>query len=214
MNVIRFQGKHSVRSPKPFRGRSSLKSPQNGTQPVPSNGSAEIATQSGPQADPTLRRLVQSRGSYTTGDARGRPQLTMRDAPVEQLHDQKRISEHQYQAAEKFRVHWFHSGLAGRVGNMFSGVVGWGSTSLHTLFDPEATCHHSKQIRLAWDVLGKVDGARELVYGVVWLERSLVDAGTLLGWKGAPQARAAAITQLRAALDLLADLWGMSIKRT
>ena len=138
----------------------------------------------------------------------------MRDAPIEQLHDQKRISESQYQAAEKFRIHWFHSGLAGRVGNMFSGVVGWGNTSFNTLFGPEDACHHSTQIRLAWDVLGKVQDARELVYGIVWLERSLVDAGTLLGWRGAPQARVAAITQLRAALDLLADLWGIGVKRS
>ncbi len=173
-------------------------------QPILSKRSVETSPQG-----PTLRRLVQSRGRYDVGDERGKPQLTMRDAPIERLHADKRISEAQYQAAEKFRTHWFHAGMGGRYGNMFSGVVSWGGSSAH---GPEDDCHHSNQVRAAWVALGRIN-ARKLVHMVVWLDVPLEEAGRGMGWKTANQARAAALTLLRAALDELADLWGLGVKR-
>ena len=159
------------------------------------------------QADPTPQRLAQADGAYELGDDRERKILTMRDSPLERAHLRKAVSQAQYDAGVKYRLHWHHAGLAGNMGSADMNRV-FGGETWCGMPKSEFEAHHRQQYRRAVQTLGK--STAKLLDDLVCHETSIETVGYSLGWGSKPQAIAAAMERLRMGLDQLCTLWGMT----
>lgn len=151
---------------------------------------------------PTPERIAKAE-RYIHRSATG--PITVRDAPLEQLEADGRITERQYAAAVKYRHHWHNAGLRERFSSLrMDGTFG-GSQEHVT----DAMVHHRSMYTQAVQTLGIT--ASGVVEDVACREIRLVDVGRKrLSWNNDPQARAAAETLLKDALDRLAHWWGIS----
>lgn len=132
--------------------------------------------------------------------------FTVRDAPLERLHASKRLTDAQYNAGTKFRLHFHHSGMEARFAvQNFMGVGGGAGWDAMPASEHQA--HHRDQYRRAVQLLGMK--ASMVVEDTCCRGLDLVVVGRKLGWSNDPQARAAATTALEYALDKLAREWGM-----
>ena len=66
------------------------------------------------RALPTPERLRRAGADVERGDS---GQITMRDSPLERAFARNALTAEQYSAGQKYRHHWYHAGLAGRVGS-------------------------------------------------------------------------------------------------
>lgn len=151
---------------------------------------------------PTPERIAKAE-RYIHRSATG--PITVRDAPLEQLEADGRITERQYAAADKYRHHWHHAGMRERFSSLrMDGTFG-GSNEHVT----DNMMWHRAMYTKAVQALGMT--ASGVVEDIVCRDIRLVDVGRKrLGWGNDPQARAAAETLLKDALDRLADHWGIT----
>jgi hypothetical protein len=116
------------------------------------------------------------------------------------------ISRSQWSAGDKYRLHWYRSGLHGQVSAQDLGRL---RVSDYPNFDgmakTESQVFHRGQLQSANDRLGEY---RNDVIRVVCLDWSLEQIGTAHGFSNRPQAVAAGIMQLRCGLNVLSRLWG------
>jgi hypothetical protein len=154
---------------------------------------------------PTNARLRKSDG-FDVGKADGR--YTMRDAPVEIMAAKKIITEKQYQALAKYRIHWFNGGLSESFGGMDPNhIFASDISNFAGMAKTERQVFHRQRWRAANLEMG-LKGTW-IVGKIVCEETSAADAGKLMGWKNQRQAYAVAVQQLRDAADRLCSLWGM-----
>jgi hypothetical protein len=67
------------------------------------------------RALPTPERLRRAGADVERGDS---GQITMRDSPLERAFARNALTAEQYSAGQKYRHHWYHAGLAGRLGSL------------------------------------------------------------------------------------------------
>jgi hypothetical protein len=138
-------------------------------------------------------------------------QITMRDSPLERALARNVITQEQYSAAQKYRHHWYHAGLAGPLGSIdldriFAPDLGAYSGMART----ESQLFHRQRYREAVQAVGKL-GSHVLDWAVC-RETPLEQVGYTLGWSSRPQAYAAAAERTKTALDELCRLWGIGVE--
>src|SRR5262245_3716261 len=157
------------------------------------------------RAEPTPERLRRAAGDFERGDS---GQLTMRDSPLERAFARGVITQEQYAAAQKYRHHWYHAGLSGRLGSLDPARVPADDLfKLAPMTPSERQVFHRQQYRDAVQAVGKL-GSHVLDW-TVCREVALDRVGEALGWTTRAQAYAAAAERLKMALDQLCRLWGI-----
>jgi len=160
------------------------------------------------QADPTPERLLKAGADIELGDDKhGRRVMTVRDAPIERALVRNDITPTQYRAAQKYRHHWYHAGLAGSLQSLDVNRV-FGSEGCYGMAKTEAQAHHRRQFRNANDEVGTVGIA--VLDHVVCRELPLADFGFAVGWKSESKAINASRETLKATLTKLVRHWGLS----
>ena len=154
---------------------------------------------------PTKARLRKAGDDYTIGDATGA--YTLRDAPLERMSQRKVLDEKQYNALNKYRIHWYHAGIAGNVGAMDPNRV-FSSVGSFGLGNTERQVFHLQQYQRGVTDLGIRRSS--IVEMVICHERTLEEAGRRLEWGNKAQAIAAATEVLRDSADRLCKIWGIS----
>ncbi|MGA7489044.1 MAG: DUF6456 domain-containing protein [Xanthobacteraceae bacterium] len=157
------------------------------------------------RAHPTAERMRRAGADFERGDT---GQITMRDSPLERALARSVINQEQYSAGQKYRHHWYHAGLADRLGSLdldrvFASDVGGFSGMAKT----ESQLFHRQRYREAVQAVGKV-GSHVLDWALC-REVPLDQVGYALGWSSRPQAYAAAAERAKTALDELCKLWGI-----
>jgi hypothetical protein len=162
----------------------------------------EIETEA---AGPTRERLLRAGADvFRQGDG----VLRMRDSPIERAFARGVISGAQYNAALKYRHHWYRAGLSGPLASLdLERVFSNDASNYSGMAKTEAQVFHRQRYREAVQALGAIGAA--VVEQCVCREESLEQAGIRLGWASKPQAIAAATERMKMALDQLAALWGL-----
>lgn len=163
-----------------------------------------------PEEGPTRERLAHAQNHYEIGgDTRGGLKLTtMRDSPIERALARRVITQSQYDAAMKFKNHWFRGGMAGTISSLdmdrvFASDVG----SFSHMPKSEAQVFHRQQYRKAVEELGNLSAA--VVESIVCNEVSFTDIGAKFGWGSKYRGIEAAEKFLRDSLQQLVRLWGI-----
>jgi hypothetical protein len=158
---------------------------------------------------PTPERLRHAQSDYEIADGRGGAgTITMRDCPLDRVKKRGQIGPKEYDAALKFRHHWWHGGMAGQVKSLdLNQVFARDLSCMGHMAKTEAQAFHRQKYREACEMLGFRPGY--IVLAVVCEEIEFELAGRKLGFENDPQARAAAVTLLQDGLYRLANLWGI-----
>ena len=156
----------------------------------------------------TIERLNKSDGHYSIGTDAARSVITMRDSSFERL--QEKLSTRQYHAGVKFRHHWYHAGMAGRLQSLDLDRVFSRDTGPNSSL-PEAAFHH-KQWRGAVNCLDRI--SRDITQAVTWLvceEKTLTMVGSNLIGRNRPERsqRRDAFKSLVMGLDGLVVFWSL-----
>ncbi len=160
------------------------------------------------RARPTPERLFKSGGYFERGDS---GQLTMRDSPLEQALARNLITPEQYAAGQKYRHHWYHAGLCeSLVSADLMRLFRWEHSSFPGMPHTENQVFHRQRYREAVQVVGKIGS--HVLESTVCREISLQKVGNSLGWSNDRQAYAAAVEQLKNALDSLCKLSGLGVE--
>jgi hypothetical protein len=157
------------------------------------------------RALPTPERLRRAGADVERGDS---GQITMRDSPLERAFARNAISAEQYSAGQKYRHHWYHAGLAGYLKSVdLTRVLAIDLGAYAGMAKTENQVFHRQRYREAVQAAGKI-GSHVLEWAVC-REVALEQVGLALGWSSRPQAYAAALERMKAALDELCKLWGI-----
>src|SRR5262245_35622166 len=149
------------------------------------------------RALPTPERLRRAGKDVARGNS---GQITMRHAPLERAFARGALTAEQYSAGQKYRHHWYHAGLSG-------GLISVGLGAYAGMAKTERQVFHRQRYREAVQVLGKISS--HVLEWAVCREFGLEQIGQALGWTSRPQAYAAALERMKAALDELCRLWGI-----
>jgi hypothetical protein len=157
-------------------------------------------------AMPTAERLKHAgKGGFTIGgEQRGVKIFRMLDAPIEQLLAENKLTNLQYEALRRLRLHWYCGHLAGLPHAVdLNRVAGFGSG----LGQGERELLHREAFDQGWRTLALNEHG--VVGCVVLSEYSLALAGSELGYSSPYRARQAALELLLSAADRLAKAWRM-----
>jgi uncharacterized protein DUF6456 len=156
------------------------------------------------RALPTPERRRRAGADIERGDT---GQITMRDSPLERALARKVVTPEQYSAGQKYRHHWYHAGLAGRLESVDLSRVFANDFAASGMAVSENQAFHRQRYREAVAVIGKI-GSHVLEWAVC-RETALEQVGYSLGWSTRAQAYAAAAERMKTALDELCRLWGI-----
>ncbi len=157
------------------------------------------------RALPTPERLRRAGADVERGHS---GQITMRDSPLERAFARNAITAEQYSAGQKYRHHWYHAGLAGYLESVdLNRVLAIDLGAYAGMAKTENQVFHRQRYREAAQAAGKI-GSHVLEWAVC-REVALEQVGQALGWSSRPQAYAAALERMKAALDELCQLWGI-----
>jgi hypothetical protein len=133
----------------------------------------------------------------------------MRDSPLERAFARKLITHQQYSVGQKYRHHWYHAGLAGRLESIdLNRIFATDPANFSGLAKAEAQVFHRQRYREATQAVGKIGS--HVLDCIVCRETPLDQVGYALGWGSRPQAYAAAVERMKIALDELCKLWGIA----
>lgn len=158
---------------------------------------------------PTDERLAKAAGYFETADSRGSAgTMTMRDCPLERALSRGQITRQEYEAAIKFRHHWFHAGMAGQVSSLdLDRIFARDFSTMGHMAKTEQQAFHRQKFREAMDEMGEKN-ALAVEYAVC-AEIEFDQIGRKFGYKNDPQARAAALAHMQSGLYRLTKLWGL-----
>lgn len=159
------------------------------------------------RAQPTAERMRRAGADFERGDT---GQITMCDSPLERALARNVITQEQYSAAQKYRHHWYHAGLADPLRSVdldriFAPDLGGYSGMAKT----ESQLFHRQRYREAVQAIGNL-GSHVLDWAVC-RETPFEQVGYTLGWSSRPQAYAAAAERAKTALDELCKLWRIGV---
>jgi hypothetical protein len=159
----------------------------------------------GRTAEPTVERIRRAGTDFERGDT---GQITMRDSPLERALARNVITKEQYTAAQKYRHHWYHAGLADPLRSLdLDRIFGPDLGAYSGMARTEGQLFHRQRYREAVQAIGKI-GAHVLEWAVC-REVPLEQVGYTLGWSSRAQAYAAAAERTKTALDELCKLWAI-----
>lgn len=158
-------------------------------------------------AGPTPERLKQAANAFELGgDRRDRVRVyRMRDAPLERLHAEHKLSGVQYAALGRYRRHWFGGNFNGVLRSVDPDrVYAVDYTSMTGLARTYREAEHRDEYRLAREAL---QWRWVVVEGVACHEIGLEQIGLQLGFKSPFWARGRVQKFLCEAADMLSSLW-------
>jgi uncharacterized protein DUF6456 len=133
--------------------------------------------------------------------------VRLRDAPLERAFARGALTAEQYSAGQKYRHHWYHAGLSGGLVSVDLNRVWAVDLGAYAgMAKTERQVFHRQRYREAVQALGKISS--HVLEWAVCREFALEQIGQALGWTSRPQAYAAALERMKAALDELCRLWG------
>lgn len=154
---------------------------------------------------PTPERAAKAEGFLVKGDI---GIVMIQDAQIERLFDRGVIDERQRRAAEKVYRHWYESGMEPSYASLdLQRGYGGGGNDCAVMPANQHQAEHRSEYRVICRVLGLRIG--RVVEDIVCRDKSPAEAGRSLGWANEPQARAAAVENLRIGLDLVAKEYGL-----
>jgi Domain of unknown function (DUF6456) len=157
------------------------------------------------RALPTPERMRRAGNDYIRGDT---GQITLGDNPLDRSFSRGVINQEQYSAAQKFRHHWYHAGLADRLMSLdLDRVFAVDVSGFSGMPKSEGQAFHRQRYREAVQLVGKIGS--HVLDSAVCREIGFEQIGYSLGWGSRAQAYAAAVERMKAALDQLWELWGI-----
>lgn len=160
-------------------------------------------------SQPTDERMRHAGAHWDLGgdDRGGAKIITLRDSPLERARDRGvlgkgEIALRRYGAGERYRMHWYRAGMAGRLGSWNPDRVDGDRTS-----ETEAALHHRQEYAAAVRHLGLILSA--ILDSIVCHEKAFIDVLPDLGWKSRAKGCEAVSERLVVALDSLCELWGL-----
>lgn len=157
----------------------------------------------------TPERLGKAQGFVDIVTPRNAPTITtMRDSPIERAFARRVITQAQYDAAVKFRLHWYRGGMAGSLSSIdmdrVFASVGSRDHAAHTT----DSIHHRNQYWQAIQQMGQLEAM--VIQLIVCKEVSFYEIGNKFGWASKPRGIEAVEKMVRDSLQTLAGLWGIS----
>jgi hypothetical protein len=151
-------------------------------------------------AMPTQERLRQAGDAFEIGGSvRDGHIFRMLDAPLEQLYGRRLLTQGQYEALRRMRLHWFLGAMASSLRAVDLNRVQ--VSSWDALGQSERELMHRQAFGAGWALLGPLQ--RGVVMTVVLTEGGLTSAGAELGYRSPFRGRMAAMDLLRGAADVL-----------
>jgi len=168
---------------------------------------------------PTAQRIAKAQGSFTIGDDKqGTRIYHFHDATIDRLYSrlarqakgrgEEETVRVEYIALQRYKHHWYHSGLEWSVGSVdLNRVFASDPSSMSGMPKTERQAHHRRQYREARELLGWKPHI--IVENVLCAETSLEAAGWSVGYNSRTQARDKAEQVLRESGRKLAKHWGI-----
>ena len=158
---------------------------------------------------PTPERLAKAGEAFVSvASADGQRIVVMRDAPLDRMYGRRAIEPVEYQALQKLKLHWHHSGMPGALRSAdLNRVFATDLSAMSHMAASEQQAHHRQQWRRGIALL--TPRAQMVVERVVCREQTIEFAGYALGETAKHRAIAAAAELLRESGYRLARLWGM-----
>lgn len=164
----------------------------------------------------TKQRMGHARYDFESGDT---GQITMRDDPLERalrkkLRDTGKplINSDQYNAGIKYRLHWYHAGIAAVIGSMdLGGVFSRNVFAYGPMPKSEQQVFHRQRYSQACQRVGM--RTEIILTDVICRERALDEIGmAVLGMKNRDRSEIAVKALFVNGLDMLVELWGLRTK--
>lgn len=161
----------------------------------------------------TKQRMRHAGSDHEVGDT---GQVTMRGDPLERalrkkLRDTGRplINADEYNAGIKYRLHWYHSGIAPMIGSVdLGGVSARNVFAYGPMPKSEQQLFHRQRYREACQHVGM--RTEIILTNVICREKHLEEIGRVaLGMNTRERAELAASALFVNGLDMLVELWGM-----
>lgn len=151
----------------------------------------------------TLERLRKANGNVHVQNG----VQYMRDGMLDRALNRRRIDSRQYAAGEKYRLHWYHSGLEGLTTVDLNGVRS--VVDFSHMPKTEQQAFHRQRYRLARAELERVN-CLDPIERFVLRDISIADiAFGKAAWKQRGQAQAAMLTTIQFGLNVLAAHFGI-----
>lgn len=165
-----------------------------------------------PTTLPTPERVARAGGALTRGDTGA---IQFKQAPLDLLHSRGRLTDAAFDAGERYREHWYASGLSGLASSGFEPVIRGESCTPWLIPTSERASFFRDEWRQAHKALRNASAMVASIVGSVVLDEApLLDAGRAYTGK---MERSAAITAasnaVREGLDLLAKHYGLDGRR-
>jgi hypothetical protein len=130
-----------------------------------------------------------------------------RESPINHAVNRGQISRVQFAAAEKFRGHWYKSGLCEHFGTIDFGRVFGGENDGAGMAKTELQAAHRFSFRKAVKAL---KGHAPAVTAIVCAEQPIIEWGYQMGYRKREKALSKALQAFRGSMDILCREWGLS----
>lgn len=170
---------------------------------------------------PTRERMAKTGGDYEVGgDDRSGKVIRVMDAPLDRMRSRHMIGGREYEALNKYRIHWWHGGLSGNLRSPeIDRVFAGDPLSVTGMARSERQAYHRDQYRKARAKLATADTISSpttenhkmliVLDNVLCSEQSLEIAGYAIGSKSRYRARERSKELLLKAADILVLHWGL-----
>lgn len=167
-----------------------------------------------PESSPTPERLAKAGESFQIGgDERSGKIIRIMDSPLERMMAKRMLDGKEFEALNKFRIHWWHAGLSGSPQSPdLNRVFASDPTSGAGMASTERQAHHRKQYRDARAIFEQTTENHKMLIvldNVLFAEQSLEMAGYAVGCKSRSRAFVRSQELLKKAAQMLIRHWGI-----
>lgn len=167
---------------------------------------------------PTRERMAKAGTDFEIGgDDRAGKVIRIMDAPLDRMRSRAMIGAKEYEALNKYRIHWWHAGMSGHLRSPEIDRIFADPLSSSGMPSTERQAHHRQQFRKArakFATADSIDAATTenhkmliVLDNVLLSEQSLEVAGYAVGCKSRYRARERSKELLCKAADILVNHW-------
>lgn len=169
---------------------------------------------------PTRERMARAGDNFEIGgDARTGKVIRIMDAPLDRMRSREMLGAKEYEALNKYRIHWWHAGMSGHLRSPELDRIFADPLASSGMASSERQAHHRSQFRKAralFDTPDTITSASTenhkmliVLDNVLLSEQSLEISGYAIGCKSRYRARERSKNLLRKAADILMNHWGL-----
>lgn len=167
---------------------------------------------------PTRERMARAGDNFEVGgDARTGKVIRIMDAPLDRMRSRRMIGPKEYEALNKYRIHWWHAGMSGHLRSPELDRIFTDPLASSGMASSERQAHHRSQFRKARALFDTPDSRASettenhkmliVLDNVLLSEQSLEIAGYAIGCKSRYRARKRSKELLCKAADILVNHW-------